>query len=435
MKKSVLLKQQRFALEQKQQALLDSAKAENRDFTAEENSEFDSRMEEIRGLDGEIKRAEDAEEIEVRSARANANPVVPGVGNGEERELNDLKKRYSIHKTVNALRNGTSLDGVEAELDQQYRSVARESGVAISGFALPMMNRADGQTVTQDSGGYGGNLVSTEVQSPIELLRPKLMLETLGAQYLTGLVGNLKFPKNNGGVVASWEGEVDTVSNTKNAIGSFDFTPKRLASSVLISLQNLMQTNNAIEIMTIEDINRAIAQALENAAINGTGTGQPKGILNYSGIGSVVGGTNGLAPTWDHIVALESAIANANADGSTMAYLINSKTRGKLKTTPKISGQPMYIMGETNMINGYASGVSNLVPSNLTKGTSSGVCSAGIFGDFSQLLIGTWAFLDLSIDNVSQKKNGYVELTVNSFNDVAVRHEESFAAVKDWLTV
>lgn len=434
MKKSVLLKQQRFALEQKQQAMLDAAKTENRDFTADENSEFDARMNEIRALDGEIKRAEDAEEIETRTALANGKPVDTGLGGGEQRELDNLKKRYSIHKTVNALRSGNSLDGVEAELDQQYRDVAKQSGVAISGFALPMIGRAAGQTVTQDSGGFGGNLVSTEVQNPIELLRPKLMLETLGAQYLTGLVGNLKFPKNNGGVTATWEGEVDAVGNTKNAIGSFDFTPKRLASSVLISLQNLIQTNNAIEIMTIQDINRAIAQALENAAINGTGTGQPKGILNYSGIGSVVGGTNGAAPTWAHVVGLETAVANANADGMTMAYLINSKTRGKLKTTEKVSGQPTYIMGSDGLVNGYNVGVTNLVPSNLTKGTASGVASAGIFGDFSQLLIGTWAFLDLSIDNVSQKKNGYVELTVNSFNDVAVRHEESFAAIKDWLT-
>lgn len=435
MKKSDALKQERTAIEQQQQTLIDAAKSENRDFTDAENQEFDARMEQIRALDTKIERALSVEAVEARNAANNATPVANGLGNGQERELDSLKKRYSIHKTIGALNAGRSLEGVEKELDQEYRKIAERSGIAISGFAVPMANRAAGQTVTQDSGAYGANMVATETQDVIELLRPKLMLEQLGATYLTGLVGNLKFPKNNGGVVATWEGEVDTVGNTKNAVGSFDFTPKRLASSVLISLQNLMQTNYAIERLTIEDMNRAIAQALESAAINGTGTGQPKGILNYAGIGSVVAGTNGGDPTFSHVVGLETAVANANADANTMAYLINSRTRGKLKTTPKVSGQPMFIMGEDGMVNGYKAGVSNLVPSNLTKGTSNGVCSAGIFGDFSQLLIGTWAFLDLSIDNVSQKKNGYIELTVNSFNDVAVRHEESFAAVKDWLTV
>lgn len=430
MKKSDALKQQRHALLGLQDALVAKGEAENRAMSNEETAEFDTRQAEIDALSVQIERQLKIEANEV--ARAIAGGVTVDT---EQRELDSIKKRYSIHKTMNALTTGRSLDGVEKEMDQEMRKIAERSGVAITGFALPIMNRADGQTVTQDSGAYGGNLVSTETQAPIELLRPKLMLETLGARYMTGLVGNLKFPKNNGGVTATWEGEVDSVGNTKSAYGSFDFTPKRLACSVLVSLQNLMQTNNAIEMFTIEDMNKAIAQALENAAINGSGTGQPKGILNYAGIGSVVAGTDGADPTFAHVVGLETAIANANADANTMAYLINSKTRGKLKTTPKISGQPMYIMGENGQINGYNSAVSNLVPSNLTKGTSSGVCSAGIFGDFSQLMIGQWAFLDLSVDNVSKKKDGYVEITVNSFNDVAVRHEESFAAVKDWLTV
>lgn len=434
MKKSDALKQQRHAANELQLALINKAKAENRDFTDAEVQEFDTRKAEMEALDTQINRALEMEAVEARAAAASAT-FVPG-NDGADKELKNLQKRYSIHKTMNALTTGRSLDGVEKELDQEMRKIAERSGVAITGFAMPIMaNRADGQTVTEDSAGYGGNLVATETQAPIEFLRPKLMLEQLGARYMTGLVGNLKFPKNNGGVTATWEGEVDTVGNTKSAYGSFDFTPKRLACSVLVSLQNLMQTNNAIEMFTVEDMNKAIAQALQNAAINGSGTGQPKGILNYSGIGSVVAGTNGADPTFAHVVALETAIANANADASTMAYLINSKTRGKLKTTPKVSGQPVYIMGENGQINGYDSAVTNLVPSNLTKGTSSGVCSAGIFGDFSQLMIGQWAFLDLSVDNVSKKKDGYVEITVNSFNDVAVRHEESFAAVKDWTTV
>lgn len=430
MKKSDALKQQRNALLKLQDELVAKSEAENRAMNDTENAEFDTRQAEIDALSVNIKRQEGIEANELIRLAANGKPV----GNGEENELGAMKKRYSIHKTMNALTTGRSLDGVEAEMDQEMRKIAERSGVAISGFALPIMNRADGQTSTQDSGGYGGNLVSTETQAPIEFLRPKLQLEALGAKYMTGLVGNLKFPKNNGGVTATWEGEVDTVGNTKSAYGSFDFTPKRLACSVLVSLQNLMQTNNAIEMFTIEDMNKAIAQALQSAAINGSGTGQPKGILNYAGIGSVVAGTNGADPTWAHVVGLESAVAAQNADANTMAYLINAVTRGKLKTTPKVSGQPVFIMGDNGQINGYNSAVTNLVPSNLTKGTSSGVCSAGIFGDFSQLLIGQWAFLDLSIDNVSKKKDGYVEITVNSFNDVAVRHEESFAAVKDWTT-
>jgi hypothetical protein len=74
------------------------------------------------------------------------------------------------------------------------------------------------------------------------------------------------------------------------------------------------------------------------------------------------------------------------------------------------------------------------VPSNLVKGTSGAICSAGIFGDFSQLIIGQWGFMDLSVDEVSRKREGYVEITLNTFLDILVRQPKAFSVVKDWLT-
>jgi hypothetical protein len=46
------------------------------------------------------------------------------------------------------------------------------------------------------------------------------------------------------------------------------------------------------------------------------------------------------------------------------------------------------------------------IPSNLTKGTAAGTCSAVLFGDFSKLVIGQWGFMDLSVDDKSRKKKG-----------------------------
>ena len=117
-----------------------------------------------------------------------------------------------------------------------------------------------------------------------------------------------------------------------------------------------------------------------------------------------------------------------------MAYLVNPSTKGKLKTTKHEAGDLGYLMAYDNSVNGYRAGVSTLVPKNLTKGTSTSVCSAGIFGDFSQLVMGEWGFMDLSVDDRSRKKEGYVEITANVFADVMVRQPKSFSVVKDWLT-
>ncbi|MFK5283608.1 hypothetical protein ACI3PL_28945, partial [Lacticaseibacillus paracasei] len=65
--------------------------------------------------------------------------------------------------------------------------------------------------------------------------------------------------------------------------------------------------------------------------------------MAWSGLGSVVGGTNGAAPTWAHIVALETAVSTANGDMNTLNYLTNPKVRGKLKTTSKTGTEAIMV--------------------------------------------------------------------------------------------
>lgn len=432
MKKSAELKQVIDGLVRQQAGIVETAeKEQNRSLTAEENTKFDDLQRQIEEKNAELQRAIKMEENTRLFGGAGSLTQKP-----EEREMDKIVKDYSIHKVMRSLSTGNGLDGVERELNEEYVKEARSAGLSIGGYAIPMgvQKRADGQTVTQDSGGFGGNMVQTNVGPTIEFLRPKLVLESLGARYVTGLTGNVKFPKNNGGVSAAWEGEVDAAARTKNAIGSLNMAPKRLAASVLVSIQNIAQTGGSIERMTLEDINAAIAQALDSAAINGSGSGDvPLGILNTSGIGAVAIGTNGGAANWGKIVELETLVYAANADGVRMGYLINGATRGHLKTTVKVSGQPQYLMGEDGRVNGYNTAVTNLVPSNLTKGSGSNL-SAVIFGDFSQLIIGSWAFADLTIDRVSEIENGYHKYVINTFNDMGVRHAGAFAAIKDLVT-
>jgi HK97 family phage major capsid protein len=437
MKKSDELKQKRAALIEEQQNIVRSAEKENRSFdafTEEENTSFAEKQAEIDKLNKSIKLAEQAEANATFRASKAVNPVTTETVDGEAKELNKNMKRYSLHKALRSqLGKGNALDGVELEMHQEMTKRAQESGVAISGLAvptaLPTAKRADGQTVTQDAGAYGANLVGEDLQQPIEFLRPTPVIQSLGARYFTGLSGNVAFPTNDGGISAAWEGEIDTTAKTKNAYGKKTMSPNRLASTVLVSMQNLFQSSIDLERYTIEEINAVIANALDVAAINGSGSGQPEGILNASGTNAVVGGVNGAAPTWDHIVDMETQVYIGNANSASMAYLINPATKGKLKKTKHSAGDLNYLMAMDNSINGYPVAVSNHVPADLTKGTADPV-SAAIFGDFSQLIIGQWGFYDLDVFKDAQVGN--VNITVNSFFDVMVRQAKAFSVVKDW---
>ena len=85
-------------------------------------------------------------------------------------------------------------------------------------------------------------------------------------------------------------------------------------------------------------------------------------------------------------------------------------------------------------MNGYPVITSNQVPSDLVKGSSGAVCSAAIFGNFADLIIGLWGGLDLQVNPYSLDTKGAVRVTAFQDCDIQVRHPESFAAMQDILT-
>ena len=188
--------------------------------------------------------------------------------------------------------------------------------------------------------------------------------------------------------------------------------------------------------LVMNDLATVLGLTIQASALNGGGANQPVGVMATAGIGSVVGGANGAAPTWKNIVDLETAVAVANAMVGSLGYITNAKVRGTLKNSFKPSattGIPLWADGAVPL-NGYKAAVTNAVPSNLTKGTSSGVCSAILFGNWADLFIGLWSGVDLTVNPYALDTSGAVRITAFQDVDVAVRHTGSFAAMLDALT-
>jgi len=237
-----------------------------------------------------------------------------------------------------------------------------------------------------------------------------------------------------GTFTAAWAAEGAEISKTKAAFADRGtLTPKRLGSLGAISRELIYSSSVDVERIIINELVDSIARAIEEAAINGSGEGaEPIGILNTSGIGSVVGGEHGAAPTWADIVKLETTVKSANGAGLKMGYLTNSKVTGKLKTTVKTDSEEFIMSGNT--LNGYTVEDTNAVPSTLDKGTSTGVCSAIIFGSFDHLVIGQWGGLDIIVDIFTRKAFGEIELNTNQYMDLGLSNPARFAAIKDVLT-
>ena len=347
-------------------------------------------------------------------------------------------KRFSFVRAINALANPGDRRAQEAAQFEREASdaVSAKMGRAAQGFYVPV--EVQQRDLLVGTATAGGNTVATNLLAAnfIDLLRNKLAVAGLGAQFLTGLVGQIAIPRQTSGATAYWVAENGAPTESQQAFDQVAMSPKTVGAFTDISRKLLLQSSIDVEGFVRNDLATVLALAIDLAAVNGSGSSnQPTGVLNTSGIGSVAGGANGLAPTWAHIVDLETQVAVANADVGTLGYLTNAKVRGKLKGTSKVSGQNGFVWDDGDMpLNGYRAGVSNQVPSNLTKGTSSGVCSAILFGNFADLIIGQWGSLDLMVDPYTGSTAGTVRVVALQDVDIAVRHAESFAAMKDALT-
>ncbi|MGB7596293.1 MAG: phage major capsid protein, partial [Gallionella sp.] len=151
-----------------------------------------------------------------------------------------------------------------------------------------------------------------------------------------------------------------------------------------------------------------------------------------------VGGTNGAQIAWSHLVDLEASVSLANAEPNGQGgYIVNSKSRQFMHKTPRSTYLDNIWSGTDTAfpLNGRRAAVTTNVPSNLTKGTASGVCSALLFAaDWSQLVIAMIGPVDIVVDPVTRADFGEVVVTVSAYIDIGLRQPAGFAVMLDALT-
>ncbi len=437
MKRSDELKQQRGNKMDELTAI--SATAANGMLNDEQRSKALGLKTEIQNLDIDIELAEQAEAEQARQAVVQARSK-PAQKSPEQKAVG----RYSLMRAISLAAAGKQLDGIEAEMSQEAEREFRASGITPTGnlFIPSMLTRKgmERRDMTAGTTTAGGFTIPTELGDLIPFLDPRLAVLQAGATLLTGLTGNIDFPRNDAAATAVWEGENDPNAETSPTFDRIQMSPNRLGAFTDISKQLMVQSSIDVENFVRGRLNEAINRALDYALINGDGSTQLiTGILNTSGIGSVACGTDGGPLTWGKIVDLETEVAVDNADFGSLAYLTTPGVRGYLKKTEKASGTAQFVWMDgtapasgprVDALNGYRAFVSTQVPSNLTKGDGTGL-HAVLFGNFNELIVGQWAGLDVVVDPYTSSKNALVTIVVNSWWDAALRHAASFAAIKD----
>ncbi len=383
-----------------------------------------------------------------------AAPVAaPGPDAGHIDASRNELRQYSLIRAIRAAwKRNWSDAGFELECSNE---IAKRTNRDTEGFFIPTnlpvdpsvaaaARAASATSYAATTGATGGsNLVATNLLagSFIEVLRNKARVMQLGARHLTGLVGNIDIPRQDTASTAYWVSEGADVTESEGTFDKINLTPRTIGVLSQITRQMMMQSTPDIEMLVREDLTAVMALGVDLAAIAGTGAnGQPTGILNQAGIGSVALGTNGGAPTFDALIELETQLAQANAPEDNLAYLTNAHVVGELKLLKDTTNRYLWTQytsngmprsGAPGEINGYPVARSNQVPSNLTKGTGTNL-SAILFGNWSELIIGEWGVLEIVPNPYGSTYNsGGIQIRAMQSIDIAVRHAVSFAVITD----
>ena len=366
-------------LKKKAEELLQKAQLEQRKLNEGEAEEFNALKMQIADVEDELRK----------------------LNNTLNKEVKRMEK-FSLLKAINDVANNRQLDERSQEVVNQGVTEMRKAGLSYSGqIQLPVEERADIAAT-----GNGEEAVAVDKLNILEPLRANLVLTGAGANYMTGLVGNVSIPVYSGSNVG-WAGEIEAAKDGAGTFSEVTLEPKRITAYIDISKQFLIQDSVSAEALLRSDIIRAITNKLE-ATILGEGAGDsktPAGIFN---------GAEALtAVNYKNIVSLMQTLEEANVGGN-MKYIVSPAVKAALKTTSKDAGSGRFIM-DGNEIDG--------VPALCTS-----ACKGIVLGNFADYIIAQFGAIDLTIDPYTQAANGKVRLVVNAYFDAKPRRTEAFVA-------
>ena len=349
--------------------------------------------------------------------------VLEAIGNKplENKEIGLSKKErqdYSVVRAIRALSNPTDRAAQEAarfELEASA-AAARAYGTTAQGIMVPAevlgswkrdLNTSDDNEIVAT------NLLAGDF---IDVLRNASSVMQAGARMLPGLVGNVAIPKKTAASSAGWiSTEGGAASESEPTFGTVSLTPKTVGAFTDMTRQLILQSTPSIESLVRDDLTQAMALAIDAGALKGSNSsGQPQGIYGTSGINT--DSFAGATPTWAEVVGLETLVAEDNALLGNLAYIAPASLYGTLKTTAKASNQAIFAVDPDGTMNGYRTIVSNQATAGYL-----------LFGNFSDVLIGMWGGLDLTVDPYTSSNTGTVRVVALQSVDVAVRHAVSFA--------
>lgn len=326
-------------------AFLDSHRTEKGTLTAEDDATYGRMEQEINDLGKEIARLERQEQMEAELSKPVNTPLTtkPGMSKKKEDKTGRASDAYKV----------AMLDAIRSNF-KRVSNVLQEGVDADGGFLVP------------DE--YDHRL--------IDVLDEENIVRSLATKITTS--GEHKINIAATKPAASWIEEGGALTFGDATFDQILMDAHKLHVAIKVTEELLYDNAFGLENYIITQFGKALANAEEDAFLNGDGVGKPLGIFATTG-GGVVEDTLTAAIKSDDVMGLVYALKRPYRKNA--SFIMNDKTLASIRKLKDNNGayiwQPSYQLGEPDRILGYAVHTSAYAPED-----------AIAFGDYKYYNIG-----------------------------------------------
>ena len=358
----------------------DNTKSEE-EMSDEEKSEEEMSDEKDSNTDDKMSDKED------KDSDSEKDPEDDSKTDSKDEKRNENKKSYKMKRNI-------ILSEIRSALNSAEHKVT-----------LPAETRTITQTVSGD--GVHDEIVEEEFKGLLEPLYADSVIANLGITIYNGLpAGDFKVSALGKGS-AAWADETGTAAESKNTFSHVTLQPKRISAQLSYSKQFLAQDTIGAEAAIRRDIYNALVAQIQHTMLSAdaSGSNKPAGIFN--------GVTAKNISSYAELCDVEATVDDSNVKGE-RKYLMSNKAKAILRCMPKSSLTTELVL-DGNDIDGTPVIANSDVPT-----------TQYAYGDFSNIVMGTWGNVDLIIDPYTLAAENSIRIVVNAFVDwKKVRKDEN----------
>ena len=346
----------------------DVSETENRDFTAEEQTNWDAANRDITTLEQRIARQQALERASATETRR--QELHPGRAVDSEQRANLITRESPEYR------------------DAFWASMRVDRDQDISPEHRAVLSRPEVRALATMSGSAGGNLVPTEFERRIE----RAMLFFGGMRQVATIMAtssgaDLELPtsddtSNTGAIFA----ENATITEQDTTFGLKVLKAYKYSSKIIRVPWELLQDSAFdIEGYLADILGERIGRITNTHFTVGTGASQPQGLMlgTTQGVAGATGQTT--IVTWDDLISLEHSVGISYRNGPGVRYMFHDNTLQAIRKLQDGEGrylwQPAVTAGAPNLVNGYQYVVNN------DMATMAASANSIVFGDLRKYII------------------------------------------------